>query len=323
MKLSEGIDEYVTRKRAAGLIYLSEACMLNAFLRNIGDCEMSEITASDVLLFLNCRPAVSNSWLRKYRLLMHLFEFWTLREIMPELVVLQQRVMVRANFVPHIYSREQVDALMRATRKSKWRSDSMIHPRTFRMLFLILYGTGATRGEALAIETKDIDFKLGWLTMRRSHRSLSRRVPICSDLLAALRNYLAWRSKIAPHSDRFLIRNDGFALKSGAVIIKFQRLRRIADIRRNDGLPDEPTMQDFRATFAVHRITSWIKGRADLNRLLPALAVYMGHVGLGSTQKYLFMTPERFRRELNKLSTVHRKGQWRSDPGLMRFLAGL
>jgi hypothetical protein len=53
------------------------------------------------------------------------------------------------------------------------------------------------------------------------------------------------------------------------------------------------------------------------------LAVYMGHVGLGSTQKYLLMTPERFRSELNKLSPTRGKKRWREDKALMSFLASL
>src|ERR1035441_6647811 len=66
-----------------------------------------------------------------------------------------------------------------------------------------------------------------------------------------------------------------------------RKVCKIALLRRHDGSEDQPSMQDFRPTFAVHRITSWIRNGADLNRLLPALAVYMGQVGLSSTQKYL------------------------------------
>jgi len=125
------------------------------------------------------------------------------------------------------------------------------------------------------------------------------------------------------HCDRLFIKNDGYALVATSLIINFRKLRKIACITRCDGSKNEPTMQDLRPTFAVHRITSWIRNGADLNRMLPALAVYMGHSGLGSTQKYLLMTPERFRRELNKLRPTRGKKRWREDKVLMTFLAGL
>jgi len=60
-----------------------------------------------------------------------------------------------------------------------------------------------------------------------------------------------------------------------------------------------------------------------MNRMLPALAAYMGQVGLGSAERYLSLTPERFRRELAKLSPQRRKKRWRNDPALMKFLAKL
>ena len=82
-------------------------------------------------------------------------------------------------------------------------------------------------------------------------------------------------------------------------------------------------MYDLRHTFAVHRITAWIKHGADLNRMLPALSVYMGLAGLRSTEKYLSLTPERFRAQLIKLSSGGSKKKWRDDPELMRFLSRL
>lgn len=94
-------------------------------------------------------------------------------------------------------------------------------------------------------------------------------------------------------------------------------------IQRSDGVPNQIRLQDFRCTFVVHRITSWIRNEADLNRMLPALAAYMGQVGLGSTERYLQMTPERFRKNVNKLSPGRGNGHWRDNKALMEFLASL
>ena len=103
----------------------------------------------------------------------------------------------------------------------------------------------------------------------------------------------------------------------------FKKLRLIAGIKRWDGSRYQPRVSDLRFTFAVHRITKCIEDGVDLNLMLPALAAYMGQVGLGSTERYLFMTPERFRGDLDKLSPMRGKGQWSGDLELMRFLASL
>jgi hypothetical protein len=82
-------------------------------------------------------------------------------------------------------------------------------------------------------------------------------------------------------------------------------------------------MDDLRITFAVHRITSWIRNGANLNRMLPALAAYMGQVGLGATDRYLLLTPERYRKQLDILSPMRGKKHWRDDKELMAFVRTL
>ena len=65
-----------------------------------------------------------------------------------------------------------------------------------------------------------------------------------------------------------------------------------AGIKRNDGGRFQPRLHDLRHTFAVHRLTSWYRQGADVQKLLPQLATYLGHVRLRDTQVYLKMTPE-------------------------------
>jgi site-specific recombinase XerD len=42
----------------------------------------------------------------------------------------------------------------------------------------------------------------------------------------------------------------------------------------------------------VHRVVAWYRAGKDVQRLLPQLATYLGHVDIKSTQRYLQMTPE-------------------------------
>jgi hypothetical protein len=63
-----------------------------------------------------------------------------------------------------------------------------------------------------------------------------------------------------------------------------------------------------------------MKRGSDLNRMLPALAAYMGLSDLSSTERFLKLTPERFRKTVAKLSPKKSRKRWRDDPELMRFL---
>jgi integrase/recombinase XerD len=55
----------------------------------------------------------------------------------------------------------------------------------------------------------------------------------------------------------------------------------------------------LRHTFAVHRLTSWYRQGANVQRLLHLLSVYLGHVHIRHTQVYLSMTPDLLK-EANK-----------------------
>ncbi|MFC1854042.1 hypothetical protein ACFL27_27990 [candidate division CSSED10-310 bacterium] len=61
-----------------------------------------------------------------------------------------------------------------------------------------------------------------------------------------------------------------------------------------------PRIHDLRHTFAVHRLLAWYHDGHDVNARLPALATYMGHVDISSTQVYLRPTAE-------LLGEVHRR----------------
>ena len=54
----------------------------------------------------------------------------------------------------------------------------------------------------------------------------------------------------------------------------------------------QPRLHDLRHCFALYRLTSWYQQGADVQKLLPQLATYLGHVKLAATQVYLTMTPE-------------------------------
>jgi integrase/recombinase XerD len=87
----------------------------------------------------------------------------------------------------------------------------------------------------------------------------------------------------------------GSALTLRAADGIFIHLRRHAHVQRHDGGRFQPRLHDMRHSFAVHRLISWYRQGSDVQRLLPQLATYLGHVHIAATQRYLTMTPELLR----------------------------
>ena len=320
MILTEAIDEYVARKRANGLLFHKARIELFAFSKHAGDPPLYRVNTPIVLSFLDERQISPATWRHKYRLLKAFFEFWSQRGAMPVLVMPPQRPTSHSSFVPYIYTRGEIRSLLRATRECQRRSLCVIDPLTFRCLILTLYATGALLAEVLDLRVEDIDFKSCRIALPGNRVSRPREIAICSDLQEELRAYVAFRGK---GEGLLFLTKAGQPILAGTLEHRFLRLRSIAGIARHDGAVYQPRMHDLRSTFAVHRISSWIKDGSDLNRMLPALAAYMGNVSLAATEKYLSLTPERFRRELKKLSPQCAKRHWRDDPALMRFLGDL
>lgn len=322
MKLSDGIEQYVASKHTGGLAFERGESNLTAFFRQVGDIDLSQVKTQQVLTYLNGSETGPITWRLKYRTLFRFFDFWSSRGAMPELLMPPTRAKVRQTFIPYVYTRGQLRALLKATVPNHNPLRSLA-PQTFRTFILVLYATGALVGEVLNLKHADVNLEAGMMTIRSKSFSRSREIPIGADLCDVLRKYLTWRSRKSFRSAHLFVTKDDSPLLNRGVNANFQRLREIAGVLRHDGGPYQPRMHDLKYTFAVHRITSWIRDGADLNRMLPALAAYMGQVGLGSTERYLSMTPERFRKELDKLSPNRGKSRWRNDKVLMEFLENL
>jgi integrase len=168
-----------------------------------------------------------------------------------------------------------------------------------------------------------VDLKSGLLTIHGGRFNRVRRIPIGPDLHKIMQRYAELTARKKFEGPTFFVTRDGRAVNVVTLSKSFQRLRRTAGTSRRNGARYQPRLHDLRHTFAVHRLTAWFNQGADLNRMLPALAAYMGQVGLGSTERYLSMTPERFRKQLVKLSPQRRKRRWRDNAALMKFLAEL
>jgi site-specific recombinase XerD len=63
-------------------------------------------------------------------------------------------------------------------------------------------------------------------------------------------------------------------------------------VSRHGDSRHQPRLHDLRHAAAVHRLIYWYRQGADVQRLLPQLATYLGHVHISATQRYLTMTPE-------------------------------
>jgi site-specific recombinase XerD len=199
-----------------------------------------------------------------------------------------------APLTPHIYSQEELARLLAAT-ETLHDPRSPLRALTFRTLLLLLYSTGMRVGEALSLTLHDVDVSARLVTVRDTKFFKTRLVPTGPQLTQALAVYVTRRRQLplpAGEASTFFATRTGQALGYDVVNRLFRRVRRCAGIRREAGARYQPRLHDLRHTAAVHRLIAWYRAGADVQRRLPHLATYLGHVDIASTQRYLTMTPE-------------------------------
>jgi len=319
MKFDESIDAYVRHKNAMGVEFDTGKKYLIALAQRVGTLELDRVDAKHVAAFLDASEVQAATWRMKYYVLLNFFDFWAARNEIPYLSFPPIKPRVRNSFVPYIFSRSEVRALVRIP---SGKIETNLDPITMRTFLLFLYATGAMAGEAWNLSVHDIDMKNRMVTIKNRCITRSRKIPMSNDLCEVLRKYFAWRLKKKVEVSKLFVNKNGTPAGYESFLRCFRKRCEFCNIRRERSSTYQPRLHDLKFTFAVHRIRFWIRSKTDLNKMLPALAAYMG-LKLVTTERYFYLTPERFTKHLNKLSPPRTKNHWRNNPDLMKFLNSL
>jgi site-specific recombinase XerD len=295
MKLRAVVNQYIAYHQSLGESFAANGTKLNAFVRAMGQgVALADVKPESVSKYLTGKaPIITTNWHNKYQALRGFYRYaisrdYTKTSPLPVAIPKQPQP-----FVPYIYNVKELRALF-GTCFNYQKIKRRLEPYMVRTLLLLLYGAGLRISEATSLTLADVDLSQALLTIRETKFYKTRLVPIGKQLTKILLQYTTQRQRENysqnPEAPFFVGRN-GKTVKQHTIRNAFEHIRKKAGIRRTDGGRFQPRLHDLRHTFAVHRLTAWYKEGADVQRLLPLLSVYMGHVCLASTSTYLTMTP--------------------------------
>ena len=189
---------------------------------------------------------------------------------------------------PYLYTDTDIIRLLQAAAKPRPVPLSPLRPQVFRLAIVLLNTTGMRRGELAHLRIEDYDRHTSSLLVREAKFHKQRILPLSVDANRELEAYLTTRlqRRFPGDGDSSLLWNrycngySGSGLGDG-----IRELVREAGIRTADGRL--PRVHDMRHSFAIRVLLRWYKAGVDVQVKLPALATYMGHVSIASTEYYL------------------------------------
>ena len=194
---------------------------------------------------------------------------------------------------PYIYTEAQIAALMNEARALQ--PAGSLRPHTYATLIGLLASCGLRPGEAVRLRDADVEMDSNppRLVIRETKFRKTRLVPVDASTAEALRSYAATRKHLglAGLSPGFFVSEAGSPLAYSAVGRTFRGIVSRLAIQTTAG-SHGPNLRCLRHTFAVRRMLDWYDRGLDVNKHLPHLSVYMGHIKPKHTYWYLTATPD-------------------------------
>jgi integrase/recombinase XerD len=230
------------------------------------------------------------------------------RQGVPTAAPVRDRMLVRQMFrhrcKPYIYTEDEVRLLLKTARRLP-SPKAPLRPMTLHTMLVLAYCAGLRIGEIVGLELKDIDLDAGTIEIRDTKFFKSRRLPLSSSAVAALRHYLMIRENAGaagnPESSLFWHEKGAYSYVTAEQLLR--RVIQEAGLWKTPGRGG-PRVHDLRHTFVVHRMTQWYRQGINPQCRLPYLAAFLGHRDIHSTLVYLTITQELLQRANERFRTA-------------------
>jgi len=294
--LSEALNAYTAMRHNLGFVFRLPASLLRTFVAFVDQAGSPFITTELVRQWaLQPTEAQPSTWAGRLSIARR-FAVWRRasdpRTEVPPADLVGQRYRRKP---PQLYTNHDVVRLVQSA--AALPSAKQLRGHTYATLFGLLAVTGLRINEALHLDRSDVDLQEGVLTIRRTKFGKSRLVPIHPTTQEALHVYGEARDRIIPTSatPAFFLSERRTRITEWMTRYTFAGVSRRVGLRpptRGGRHGHGPRIQDLRHRFAAQTLIAWYRAGIDVERELPKLSTYLGHVHTADTYWYLEAIPE-------------------------------
>ena len=289
--LGLAVQDYLRLRRSFGYVLAGQDRPLADFARYLDRIGLETVTVEAALAWA-VEPKASR--LRHYQRLAMVRGFATYLQAIDSRCEIPARELLREGrrrVPPHIYSTEEIAALMRHSRDLRPPFRAM----TIETAIGLLAVTGMRSGEVVRLDRAHLDLTAGRIRIIGTKFNKSRELALHPTTAEALDTYRRERDRLWPQpaTSRFFVSSRGGGLSQSNLEHTFgQLVNETGLVPPPESRTRRPRLHDLRHSFVVSTLIGWHRDGSDVQTLLPALSAQMGHVDPASTYWYLTGVPE-------------------------------
>jgi site-specific recombinase XerD len=299
------IFQYIEYKKACGYAYdydySKRLRQMNDFFEQNYKLSKIALTKEMVLNFIKKRDNETNSTISVRCSIIRGFATFLLNQGYSDIYILPNQYIPKksTNFMPFIFSKEQIDLLCNIIDNHKFGSKYLNERKIFSTLIRLLYGCGLRISEALSLKVSEINFTNSIIHIVSSKNNCSRIVCMSDSLSNYIKKYI-YTYKL--HASDLLFPNPyGKKYSQSSVYKQFKKFFKLANIYTTKNAT--PRVHDLRHSYAVHALQKMVDAGMDTYCTLPFLSSFLGHVNIQSTEIYLRLVETNFKEVLDNNSS--------------------
>ena len=288
--LEESLADYLRIRRRLGFEMPQDGRLLEGFVEFLDQAGAPRITAELALVWARL-PVDAHPHRWRQRLSVARGFARHLATIDPTSEVPSKELLPghRPRIAPYIYTEEEIAALMAAALQLRPRLRGVRHATLIGLLAV----TGMRPGEAVGLDRHDVDLNNGVVAVRAGKQKKQREVPLHATTISALRDYARQRDACVrePSTPAFFVSARG--QRMGREELNGTFIKLVGEVGLDGrGARARPRPHDLRHAFAVNTLLSWYRDGNNVDRRMPLLSTWLGHVDPASTYWYLEAVPE-------------------------------
>jgi len=290
--LAQAVEDYLALRRSLGFKLREYGDCLHEFVSFLEKNQSSYITKKLAMEYATQRQNEKPvSWSRRLCIIRGFARYRFGADPATEIPPIELLRFRSQRARPYLYRESEIRSLLHAALKIE--SPHKLQPYTYHCLFGLLAVSGLRLGEAINLQSQDVDWLERVLTIRGAKFGKTRLVPVHPSTLLVLRKYADMRDKIFRGRllPAFLVTSHGTKLEKTNLSRIFRELSRQIGIRR-PGVRNGPRLHDFRHRFAIETLLRWYRRGESVPKRMPVLSTYLGHSNVSGTYWYLGSTAE-------------------------------